>query len=125
MSDIKEEIKVLAPVNVVWKAWSDNYLKMGLEIGKNGCVVADEKKKVKFKIQDFKENESLTIIWYSLMTKLIFYHEVAALNDGSLVTCKVKIKGFLSFLIKPLIAPKIRNYLQISLKQFSRTLNGI
>jgi len=87
--------------------------------------MADKKKKVKYKIKEFKENESLTIVWFSFLIKLIFFHHVKAIDNGSLITCRVNLEGFLSFLIKPLIANKIRKYLQISLKQFSVNLENL
>jgi hypothetical protein len=125
MSYIEEKVTVYAPVKVIWKIWANKYLQNGLEIGKKNFVVTEKKKGIKFEIQDYKENESLTVVWYSSLIKLIFYHKVEPKDIGSLVTCRVKLKGFFSFLIKPLIAGKIRKDLQISLKQFSRDLNKI
>ncbi len=125
MSYIEEKITVFAPVDIIWKAWSDNYLQTGFEIGKKGHVVTEKKRGVKFKIQDLKKNESLTIIWYSFLVKLIFHHRVEAKDIGSLVTCRVTLKGFFSFIIKPLISGKIRQYLQLSLKQFAKDLKDI
>lgn len=124
MSYIEEKITVFAPVDSIWKAWADNYLQTNFEVGTKGHVV-NEKKGVKFKIQYLKKNESLTIIWYSFLVKFIFHHQVEAKDIGSLVTCKVTIKGFFSFLIKPLIAGKIRKNLQMSLKQFAKDLKDV
>jgi len=124
MSKIEEKIKTLASPKKVWKAWSDNYLQ-GLKVGQSGHVVTQRRKGIKFKIQDFKENEHLTIVWYSALAKLVFFHRVEEIENGSEISCQVKLKGFFAFLIQPLVARKIRKYLQQSLKQFSRDLNGL
>lgn len=128
MNYIEEKITVCSPAKIIWKAWADKYMqsdmKNGLEVGKKRFVT-DTKRGVKFKILDFKENESLTIVWYSALIKLVFFHHVASQDRKSLVTCRVYLKGFFSFIIKPLIASKIRKALQMSLQQFSRDLNGL
>lgn len=124
MRYIEEKILVYTSCKTIWKAWANKYLPNGLEEGKCGHVVSD-KRGVKFKILSFKENESLTIVWYSAFIKLVFYHFVEAKDKGSLITCKVELKGFFSFIIKPLIQGKIRQSLKLSMQQFSREFNGL
>lgn len=123
MSLIEEKITVYAPVDVIWKALSDKYLSTGVEKGGQVNSISHKKRGVKFKILDFKVNESLTIVWYSLLVKLVFYHKIKANDIGCLVTCAVNLKGFFSFIIKPLIESKIREHLRMSLKRFSGDLN--
>jgi hypothetical protein len=123
MKCIEEKIKVFAPVHVIWKAWSDNYLQTGFKVGKKSHVMSDKKKKVKFKILEVKKNDSLTILWYSFMVKIVFQHKIEPIKNGNLVICRVNLQGFLAFIIKPFIENKVRNYLQISLRQFARNLN--
>lgn len=125
MSYIEEKVTVFAPVELVWKVWADKFLKNDSVSGKKGQVVIDQKKGIKFNVLDYKEKESLTVVWYSFLIKLIFHHEVESKDAGSLITCKVSLKGFCSFIIKPLVAKKIRKYVQNSLQQFARNLNGI
>jgi len=121
MRYIEEEIITKIRPEMIWRIWADNHLKKGYEKGKYFSI--SNHKGIKYKIDDFKKNESLTLTWKSFFVKLIFYHHVKPLKHGSLITCKVKIKGFLSFLIKPFIASKIRKHLKISLSQFSGNLN--
>ena len=125
MGYIEESIKTSIAPELIWKAWCDNYLKQGMEIGKKSHVVVDEKKGVKFKIEEIVENESLTILWFSHFMKLRFFHKVEKCDVGSLVICRVELKGFFAFLIKPLISNKIRKYIRTSLKQLSSNLNGL
>lgn len=124
MKYIEEKIAISAPVKTIWKIWADNYLQNGYDVGKKGFVT-DSKRGVKFKILSYKENESLTIVWYSALVKLVYHHIVEPKDIGSLVTCKVQIKGFFSFLIKPLVSKKIRKYLQMSLDKFSKDVKNI
>ncbi|MFA6119039.1 MAG: hypothetical protein WCT85_03995 [Parachlamydiales bacterium] len=124
MGFIEEKIKISAPCDKVYNFWIDKYLQMGVDIGKEGHVVAGNKKGIKFKIQELKKNESITIVWFAHFIKLIYFHNVEPLEKGSLITCRVSIKGFFSFLIRPLISNKIRKYLQLSLKQFSLDLDN-
>ena len=123
MSYIEEKIIIKAPLQIIWKTWSDNFLEKGYEMGKKNKAM--EKRGVKFKIEDFKENESLTLAWYSYMLKLVFFHKVETVKEGSLVTCQVKVKGFFSFIIKPIIKNKIKNQIKESLNTFARNLNGL
>ena len=125
MGYIEEAIIVNAPADLIWGIWSEKYLGAGLKIGEQKHVVCDKNKGIKFKILSFKKNESLTIVWYSFLVNLVFHHNVQPKDIGSLVTCRVTLKGFFSFIIKPMIAGKIRKYLKQSLQQFSRDLNGI
>lgn len=123
MKAIEESVESRAKPSFVFNLWSDKYIKGGLEAGKKGYVVNEKKKGIKFKISDVKKNESLTVIWYSHFVKLIFLHEVKKIDKGSKITCKVKLKGMFAFILKPLIANKIRKNLQLSLTQFARDLN--
>jgi len=125
MKYIEESVKTSIPSELIFKAWCDNYLKNGMKVGEKGHVVVKEKKGIKFKIEKIVENESLTILWFSHFVKLRFFHKVEKCDVGSLIICRVELKGFFSFLIKPLISNKIRQYIQTSLKQFSRELNEI
>ncbi|NGX35112.1 MAG: hypothetical protein K1060chlam1_01482 [Candidatus Anoxychlamydiales bacterium] len=125
MGFIEEKVKTFAKPNIVFKAWSDKYLQAGFEKNQKGFVVNEKKKGFKFKIEEIKENESLTVVWFSHFVKLKFYHIVEKDLNGSLIILRVQLKGFFSFLIKPLIANKIRKNLQITLTQFSRDLNSL
>ncbi|NGX62876.1 MAG: hypothetical protein KR126chlam6_00278 [Candidatus Anoxychlamydiales bacterium] len=123
MSIIEESVKTKALPNIVFKVWADKYITGGFEVGKKGHVINEKKKGIKFKIHEVKENESLTVIWYSHFVKLIFLHEVKKIENGSLIVCKVKLKGLFAFILRPLISNKIRKNLQMSLTQFARDLN--
>lgn len=125
MGCIEERTTTSIPSELIWKAWCDNYLKDGIKAGQKGYVVVDEKKGVKFKIEEIVEGKSLTILWFSHFVKLRFFHKVEKCDEGSLIICRVELKGFFAFIIKPLISNKIRKYIQTSLKQFSRELNGL
>ncbi len=122
---VEERVKTFASPDIVFKAWSDKYLKQGLKKNQRGYVVNEQKKGFKFKIEDIKKNHCLTIVWFSHFVKLKFYHIVENDLNGSLITCKVQLKGLFAFLIKPLIAKKIRKNLKISLTQFANDLNCI
>jgi len=123
MSYIEEKVTTFAKPNVVFKAWADKYLQGGFEENKKGYVVNERKKGIKFKIEDIKKNHLLTVVWFSHFVKLKFFHIVEKDVNGSLITCKVQLKGFLAIIIKPLIAKRIRKNLQVSLKQFAKDLN--
>ena len=122
MKEIEEKIHIRADIKTVWKVWDETYLKKGFTQGKKGHVVSDRKKGIKFKVEDVVENESLTIIWYSHFVKLIFFHEVKAFENGSMISCRVKLKGLFAFFIKLLISSRIKKYISISLKQFKNDL---
>ncbi|HEU64949.1 MAG: hypothetical protein KR126chlam4_00585 [Candidatus Anoxychlamydiales bacterium] len=123
MGFIEERVKTFAKPNVVFKAWADKYLQQGFEKNQKGYVVNEKKKGIKFKIEDIEKNHTLTVVWFSHFVKLKFYHIVEEDINGSLVTCKVQLKGFFAVLIKPLIAKKIKKNLQVSLTKFARDLN--
>jgi len=125
MGCIEERVKTFAKPSVVFKAWSARYIEQGFEKNQKGYVVNGKKKGFKFKIEDIKENHSLSIVWFSHLVKLKFHHIVENDVNGSLIIIRVQLKGFFAFLIKPLIANKIRKNLQVSLTKFARDLNSL
>src|SRR3990172_10244571 len=121
MKYIEEIIETRAPAHTVFKAWSENYLKRGYVKGKPGYIV-DGKRRIKFEVLDVKKNESLTIVWHSLIAKLVFIHTVEQQKKGSTVSTKVQIKGIFAPLVRLIIRNKIRNYLKTSLSKFKSDL---
>jgi len=125
MRYIEERVKTFAKPRIVFKAWSDRYIEQGFEKNQKGFVVNGKKKGFKFKIEDIKDNHSLSIVWFSHLVKLKFHHIVENNANGSLITIRVQLKGIFAFLIKPLIADKIRKNLQMSLTKFAQDLNSL
>jgi len=121
MKEIKEEVIVRAQVPIIWRVWSDNYLKKGMSQGKDG-VYKDKKNRVKFKVIDVQKNRSMTLMWYSFFVKMLFTYTVDRAKNGALVSCRVNLKGFLAPVIGPFIKNKIKKYLKESLSQFKNDL---
>ncbi len=124
MKYIEESIETRVSSKVIWDAWSQNYLNKDNALNKSGYVKAENGKGVKYSIAEVKENQSFTIIWYSLFVKLVFTHSVQPINNGSIISCRVSFKGFMSFLVRRLLQNKIKKYLLESLKNFAKQLES-
>ncbi len=122
MKKIEEMITTTANYQKVWRAWSDNYLPKGFEVGRKGHVVTQKGKGVKYKIIDIIENESLSIMWYSVIVKMVFHYKVKPVANGSQISCVVELKGFFASFLKRLIGRKIKAQITSALKHFRNQL---
>ena len=121
-SNLQENIFIKAPFETVWNLWTKNYLSPKLELGKKRFI--DETRKgIKFAVIDYKENEKLTVIWYSFLVKMVFFHSIEKWPEGCNLICSVKFKGPLAVFIKPLLSGKMKKYIKDTLVQFSKIFN--
>ncbi|MBI5346264.1 MAG: hypothetical protein HZB76_03895 [Chlamydiae bacterium] len=123
MSYIEETIFTKIAKEKIWKAWSKAYWKNpDFQVDKKNFVVTAKGKGVKFKIVDIQENESFTVDWHSHFVKLVFFYKVLEKNNGSFISCKVKLKGFFSSIIFLILRKRLKHYVALSLQNFVKQL---
>ena len=121
---VEEQIETKAAPKKIWQAWNEAYRKGGPEKKKEGFKegtkgkVASKGKSVRFEIIDVKKNETFTTLWKSFLVKFFFIYSVKSLPKGSVITCRVKVGGFLGFLVAPFLKKKIRKNVQSFLQDF-------
>jgi len=106
MWDIKESVKTSVSSKKVWDAWKKvhrwNEKAAPFKKGETGSVVA-EKRKIPFLIKDIEDRKKFSLQWHSFFVKILFQYELEEINNKTIVSCKIKFKGFFSFLVKLLI----------------------
>ncbi|NGX56650.1 MAG: hypothetical protein K1060chlam5_00893 [Candidatus Anoxychlamydiales bacterium] len=123
MKDIEDSVIIKAPKDRIFKVWADNYFPQGYTIDKkNGKILTKNGGKLKYKLLDIKKNESLTILFKSFFSKMIFYYTLEKSPKGCLVRCRVKMKGIFSFLLQKIIGKKIKSHITESLLNFKQQL---
>jgi hypothetical protein len=121
MWDIEESIKTSVSSKKVWDAWKKvhrwNEKAAPFKKGETGSVVA-EKRKIPFLIKDIEDRKKFSLQWHSFFVKILFQYELEEVNNKTIVSCKIKFKGFFSFLVKLFSKKKIRQNIKISLTNF-------
>jgi hypothetical protein len=111
---MEEMIETRVPPQRIWEMWEKAHSlqgQPGLEEGRKG------KHTFKYKIFNIKKGESFSVLWKTLFVRLLFCYTVRPSLKGSLISCRVEIKGLFSWLVRWLLSAKIRHNLKFVLKE--------
>lgn len=103
-----------------WPTWDTDviYVKLdgNFQKGNKGKIKSKGGPEVSFIISELTPNKSFTNVSNLPLTKLIFEHKLEVVNDRTLITHHVEMKGLLSPLFALLIGKKINSTLNESLQ---------
>jgi hypothetical protein len=121
MAYIEESIETKTAAKRIWQAFVETYKRKGQTGFKEGSkgYVSSQGKSLPFEIIDIKKGESFTTLWKSLLVKFYFIYSVEELDKGSRITCHVKVKGPLGFLVAPFLKKKMRKNVRQFLEEFA------
>lgn len=117
--------KTKVPPYKVWQAWERAHAvqnKGSLVSGFKGVMQAPGNKKIPYQILDVIPGKSFSILWNAFLVKFVFMHKVESKGYGSEISYDFKIQGPLGWMVRWLIAPKIRTNLTSTLKSFVKNL---
>lgn len=111
----------------VWEAWVKAHGVHGcgaLVSGSVGYMQSNHKKKIPYQIIDVVPYKSFSVCWKALFVRFVFTHEVNSTRHGAEIRYDFRIIGPFAWMVRWLIAPKIRANLSLVLKAFVRGLEG-
>lgn len=121
MSYIEESIETRASSKRIWQAFSEAYKRKGQTGFKEGSkgYVSSQGKSLPFEIIDVKKGEAFTTLWKSWLVKFYFIYSVEEMEKGSRISCHVKVKGPMGFLVAPFLKKKLRKNVKQFLEDFT------
>lgn len=117
--------KTKLPPYKVWAAWESSqsaHSKGALVSGYKGFMMAPGNKKVPYEILDVVPGKCFSILWKAFFVKFVFSHKVESSGYGSVISYDFKIAGPLGWMVRWLIAPKIKANITDALKSFVKNL---
>lgn len=95
-----------------WHTWDPDTKAATLEgpfaVGARGQLTPTKGRPVPMQIVEVTENSSFTVECQVPMFCMKFEHELAAANQGTQVTQRLRTSGFLGFLLNPVIGKQVR-----------------
>ena len=111
----------------VWQAWVKAHAVHGsgtLVSGSIGHMQNDHKKKIPYQIIDVVPYKSFSVSWKALFVRFVFSHAVKSTPYCAEIHYDFRIEGPFAWMVRWLIAPKIRANLSLVLKAFVRGLES-
>lgn len=104
----------------VWHTWERAH--QGPFVSGSIGYMQQGKRKISYQLLDVVPGKSFSILWKALFVRLIFSHKVTSSWAGSEIEYDVQITGPFGWMVRWLLAPKIRKHLSLVLKAFVKQL---
>jgi hypothetical protein len=111
----------------VWQAWVRAHAAYGqgtLVSGSIGHMQSNNKKKIPYQITEVVPYKSFSILWKALFVRFVFTHSVTSTHYGAEIQYDFRIEGPFAWMVRWVIAPKIRANLSLVLKAFVQKLES-
>ncbi len=123
---IQSTIETKASPQAVWELWRKAHkMDEAFVPGQKGALKGKRRGSFSYRILDVCEGQYFTILWKSLFVRLVFTHAVSPKPRGSSISYSVQIRGPFAWIMRFLLASKIKNNLDLVLKSISKELEGL
>lgn len=117
---VDAEIEASLSPEVVWKAWARAFEIRGLALKKG----VKSRGIIGYRILEVEDGVSYSILWKSLLTKLVYTYSVKKAGAGCVIHIHAKPKGFFFWMIQLTLKNKIQRDLQTFLQDFVKALKN-
>ena len=104
-----------------WNSWDPDTktsnLCDGLILGSKGILTPTKGKSVPIEVTAIQPNQSFTVTSKIPLFKMVFDHELQAMQQGTKVTHRVVLSGALSFLLGKVISKQVDTGLPVTLNR--------